>query len=320
MSAAGGLPTARPGVKEAVMAVAHTTTPEPGGMAHTAIGRAPGVTSEGQEEAVSMVPTRLGDLRVEVCGAGPPAVLWHSLFVDSTTWERVRGPLSAVRRLIIIDGPSHGGSAAASRIFTLDECAGAALDVLDHLRVTAPVDWVGNAWGGHVGILVAANSSDRCRSLVTIGTPVHALTRQERVRCTLLVGLYRLTGPIGPLITAVSDAVLGSHSAVRKPADARLIGDAVRRATRKGLYLAMRSVMLNRRDVTSELGAVTAPTLVVAGADDAMWTSDQARAAASLPSRGTCCVVPGGGHVAPLLEGASTLTEVLTTFWRQDRS
>jgi pimeloyl-ACP methyl ester carboxylesterase len=302
------------------MAVAHNTTPDPGGMAHTAIGRDAGATWEGREEAVTRVPTRLGDLRVEVCGAGPPAVLWHSLFVDSTTWERVRGPLSAVRRLIIIDGPSHGGSAAASRIFTLDDCAGAALDVLDHLGVSAPVDWVGNAWGGSVGILVAAAFPDRCRSLVTIGTPVHPLTRQERIKYTLLVGLYRLTGPIGPLITAVSDALLGSHSAVRKPADARLIGDAVRRATRKGLYLAMRSVMLNRRDLTPELGAVTVPTLVVAGADDAMWTSDQARAAASLPSRGTCGVVPGGGHVAPLLEGAVALTEALTAFWRQDCS
>jgi pimeloyl-ACP methyl ester carboxylesterase len=303
------------------MAVVHNTQREPGGVAHSAIGGDKSATSERREEAVTMVPTRLGDLRVEVCGAGgPTAVLWHSLFVDSTTWERVRGPLSAVRRLIIIDGPSHGGSAAASRIFTQEECAGAALDVLDHLGVTAPVDWVGNAWGGHVGTLVAAASPDRCRSLVTIGTPVHALTPRERVKCTLLVGLYRLTGPIGPLITAVSDALLGSHSAVRKPADARLIGDAVRRATRKGLYLAMRSVMLNRRDLTSELGAVTAPTLVVAGADDVMWTPDQARAAASLPSRGTCCVVPGGGHVAPLLEGASALTEALTTFWRRDCS
>jgi pimeloyl-ACP methyl ester carboxylesterase len=302
------------------MAVAHNTTPDPGGVAHAASGRVAGASSEEREHAVTMVPTRLGDLRVEVCGAGPTAVLWHSLFVDSTTWERVRGPLSAVRRLIIIDGPSHGGSAAASRIFTLHECAGAALDVLDHLGVTAPVDWVGNAWGGSVGILVAATSSDRCRSLVTIGTPVHSLTRQERVKYTLLVGVYRLTGPIRPLITAVSDALLGPHSAVRKPADARLIGDAVRRATRKGLYLAMRSVMLNRRDLTSALGAVIAPTLVVAGADDALWTSGQAQDAASVPSRGTYCVVPGGGHVAPLLEGASALTEVLTTFWRQDCS
>jgi len=302
------------------MAVAHTTTPEPGGMTHTAIGRDAGATSDGREDAITMVPTRLGDLRVEVCGAGPTAVLWHSLFVDSTTWERLRGPLSAVRRLVIIDGPSHGGSAAASRIFTLEECAGAALDVLDYLGVTAPVDWVGNAWGGHVGVLVAAASPDRCRSVVTIGTPVHPLTPKERVKCTLLVGVYRLTGPIGPLITSVSDALLGPHSAVRKPADARLVGDALRRATRPGLYRAMRSVMLNRRDLTSALAAVTAPTLMVAGADDAMWTSDQARGAAAVLSRGTYCVVPGGGHVAPLLEGASALTEVLTTFWRHDCS
>jgi pimeloyl-ACP methyl ester carboxylesterase len=300
------------------MAVAHTTTPEPGGMADMPIARDAGPTSEGREDAVTMVPTRLGELRVEVCGAGPTAVLWHSLFVDSTTWERMRGPLSAVRRLIIIDGPSHGGSAAASRIFTLEECAGAALDVLDHLGVTAPVDWVGNAWGGHVGTLVAAASPDRCRSLVTIGTPVHPLTPRERVKCIFLVGVYRMTGPIRPLITAVSDALLGPHSAGRQPADARLVGDALRRATRHGLYLAMRSVMLNRRDLRPALGAVTVPTLVVAGADDAMWTPDQARAAATLPSRGSCCVVPGGGHVAPLLDGASALVEALTTFWRQD--
>jgi pimeloyl-ACP methyl ester carboxylesterase len=41
------------------------------------------------------------------------------------------------------------------------------------------VDWVGNAWGGHVGILFAAVNPNRCRSLVTIGTPVHALPPAE---------------------------------------------------------------------------------------------------------------------------------------------
>jgi pimeloyl-ACP methyl ester carboxylesterase len=300
------------------MTVAHAA-PGAGEPAHRGIATDTGINSDRWDDAVVMIPTRLGDLRVEVTGSGPPAVLWHSLFVDSTTWERVRGPLSASRRLIIIDGPSHGGSAAATRLFTVDECASAALDVLDYLRVTERVDWVGNAWGGSVGILFARAYPLRCRSLVTIGTPVHALTRAERPKITLLVGVYRLTGPIRPLVTAVSDALLGPHSAVSRPADARLVGAAVRRATRRGLYRAMRSVMLNRQDLTSELTAVTVPTLVVAGADDVMWTSDQARTAASLPSQGSYRVVPGGGHVAPLLEGAPELVEVLTGFWRGEQ-
>lgn len=281
-----------------------------------ALAGEPGALANEGGDVVTMVPTRLGDLRVEICGSGPPAVLWHSLFVDSTTWERVREPLSAVRRLVIIDGPSHGGSMAATRIFALEECPGAALDVLDHLGVTQPVDWVGNAWGGHVGILFAAAWPDRCRSLVTIGTPVHGLAPGERPKLKLLVELYRLTGPIRPLVTAVTDGLLGPHSAARSPENARLVGNAFRRGTRRGKYLAMH-LMLNRPDLTSALRTVSAPTLVVAGAEDSMWTTDQARAAAALPLRGTTRVVPGGGHVAPLLDGAPALTELLTTFWRE---
>ena len=64
---------------------------------------------------VDAVPTRLGPLHVETVGSGPPAVLWHSLFVDSATWNRVRVPLAAERRLILIDGPNHGGSPPTRR-------------------------------------------------------------------------------------------------------------------------------------------------------------------------------------------------------------
>lgn len=297
------------------MATGHSTSVSAGVRQTAMVGEA-GTLADELRDGVTMVPTRLGDLRVEICGSGPPAVLWHSLFVDSTTWERVREELAAVRRLVIIDGPSHGGSAAATRIFALEECPGAALDVLDHFGISEPVDWVGNAWGGHVGILFAAAWPDRCRSLVTIGTPVQGMTTGERPKLKALVELYRVMGPIRPLVTAVSDALLGPHSAARSPENARLVSDAFRRGTRRGKYLAMH-LMLNRPDLTAALRTVTVPTLVVAGADDSMWTPDEARAAAALPPRGIARVVPGGGHVAPLLDGASALVELITTFWRE---
>ena len=108
---------------------------------------------------ITMVPTKLGTLRVDASGTGRPAVLWHSLFVDSRSWNRVRAALGESRRLFMIDGPSHGGSASMTRRFTLDECAGAALDVLDHLEITEPVDWVGNALGRSRGHPVCRCSS-----------------------------------------------------------------------------------------------------------------------------------------------------------------
>jgi hypothetical protein len=57
-----------------------------------------------------MVDTRLGALPVRVRGEGPVAVLWHSLFVDDRTWNRVEDDLARVRRLVIITGPGHGAS------------------------------------------------------------------------------------------------------------------------------------------------------------------------------------------------------------------
>ena len=72
-------------------------------------------------------------LHVETAGSGPPAVLWHSLFVDSTTWNRLVQRLPPNRRLILIDGPGHGDNPSLRRPFTLDDCAGAAVEVLDHL-------------------------------------------------------------------------------------------------------------------------------------------------------------------------------------------
>jgi len=128
-----------------------------------------------------MVETRLGALAVRVRGEGPVAVLWHSLFVDDSTWKRVEGDLARARRLVIITGPGHGASPDPGR-YNMDECAEAAADGLAALGVGEPVDWVGNAWGGHVGVVFAARWPERCRTLVTLGTPIQSYTLSERLR------------------------------------------------------------------------------------------------------------------------------------------
>lgn len=264
---------------------------------------------------VTSVPTRLGPLRVETAGSGPPAVLWHSLFVDSATWVRVRQPLASVRRLLLIDGPGHGYNPPVARRYTLDDCAGAAIDVLDHFRIGEPVDWVGNAMGGHVGIPFAAAYPGRCRSLATIGSPVHALTPPERRKIALLSRVYRLTGPVPPLVNLLTDALLGTHARAADPEAAALVGGAFRRATRRGMSGAIGSVSLHRPDLTPLLAKISAPTLICAAADDPTWTPADAAAAASHLPRGAPVVLPGSGHVAPLFEAAPAVAELLTTFW-----
>jgi pimeloyl-ACP methyl ester carboxylesterase len=161
------------------------------------------------------IETRVGPLHVATTGSGPPALLWHSLFVDSTTWGRLYPPLSAERSLVLVDGPNHGGHPALRRPFTLDDSVGAAVDVLDRLGVTEPVDWLGNAWGGHVGVLFAAAHPDRCRTLTAIGAPIHALGHADRRRTRLLSALYRAGGPRA-VSGIVVNALLGPGAPERR--------------------------------------------------------------------------------------------------------
>jgi pimeloyl-ACP methyl ester carboxylesterase len=265
--------------------------------------------------SVTSVPTRLGPLRVETAGAGPPAVLWHSLFVDSTTWARVRGPLASVRRLLLVDGPGHGRNPPVGHRFTLDECAGAAIDVLDHFRIGEPVDWVGNAWGGHVGIPFAVAYPGRCRSLATIGSPVHALTPPERRQIALLTRLYRLIGPLPPLVNLLTGALLGPDARAADPEGAALVGGAFPQARRRGMAGAIQSISLRRPDLTPLLTKISAPTLICAAASDPTWTpADAASAAGRLPN-GAPVIFPGSGHLAPLFEAAPAVVDLLTAFW-----
>ncbi|UWW09163.1 alpha/beta fold hydrolase [Mycolicibacterium brumae] len=97
------------------------------------------------------VDTGLGRLRLRRAGSGPPVLLWHSLFVDSSSWGPLFDRLAQRRDVIAVDGPCHGLSEGITRDFTLGEVATAAVAVLDNLEIADPVDWVGNAWGGHVG-------------------------------------------------------------------------------------------------------------------------------------------------------------------------
>jgi pimeloyl-ACP methyl ester carboxylesterase len=268
-------------------------------------------------DMTTTVATRLGELRVQTLGSGAPAVLWHSLFADSASWDRVREVLARQRRLILIDGPCHGGSAPTRTRFTLQDCAGAAQDVLDHLGVLEPVDWVGNAWGGHVGIVFASTQAERTRSLVTIGTPVRALTRAERMHIVPLVALYRLLGPARPLVKGVEDALLGARAPAQ---DTRVISAALRRADRRGMYAAMRSVMLSRPSLLPFLPGLRAPTLFVGVTDDAYSSQQEALQAARLLPRGAFTILPGNGHVAPLLQQGPALADVLLRFWHDPGS
>lgn len=261
-----------------------------------------------------MVPTRVGSLAVRVLGEGPPAVLWHSLFVDDRSWLRVEDGLARDRRLVVITGPGHGRSGDPGHRYSLDDCAAAAGEVLDALDERGPVDWVGNAWGGHVGIVFAAAWPERCRTLATFGTPVQAYGLSGQVQLRALLAVYRIAGMVGFLSSGISDALLSPRTRSADPEAVALVLDGLRTLERRALTNAMLSISLGRPDLTPRLAAIRCPTVFVTGDAHAEWTPAQAEDKVRSIARGSSAVVPDTAYLTPLESPEATI-RIVQDLW-----
>ncbi|MCX8559285.1 alpha/beta hydrolase [Mycolicibacterium mucogenicum] len=262
------------------------------------------------------VPTCLGDLHVRRTGTGPPAVLWHSLWVDSRSWGRLVDTLAAQRQVVTIDGPGYGTSSPIDRDFTLDECASAAGEVIDALGLDA-VDWIGNAWGGHVGITLAATEPHRLGSLTTIAAPVLPVSRRQRWTQTYpLAAAYRLLGP-NPLLTEILFDVLLGGARIAHTEPAAELKTAFRAMDRESARRTIR-YMHSWQSLADQLVAVTVPTLMMTGdLGDQHWSPADARAAAKTMPDARVVPLTGAGHVGPLLVDTDLIADAVTDFWAE---
>lgn len=260
------------------------------------------------------IQTPVGPLAVRVTGHGQPAVLWHSLFVDGRSWDRLIPRLDANRQLVIITGPGHGTSGDPGRRYSNEECADAARVVLAELGTDQPVDWVGNAWGGHIGAIVAARWPTMVRSLVLLGAPVAALTLPERLRTHLLLGLYVASGPSPAVLNGTTNVLLSTRTRAQDLQAVELVKGCLRAADRPMLRNAIVSASLHRTDLSEWLRRLTQPTLVVTGADHHGFTPQQARAALSLLHHGQVAVIPEAAYLLPL-EAPDACAQLIREFW-----
>ncbi|SFI59580.1 MULTISPECIES: alpha/beta fold hydrolase [Microbacterium] len=263
---------------------------------------------------VSRFDTAVGQLAVATQGSGPPAVLWHSLFVDDRSWDAVADDLAPHRTLIRITGPGHGASSALTAPFSLDDCADAAGEVLQAFEIEQAVDWVGNGWGGHVGLVLAARQPPRVRTLTTFNTPVAALTREQRKAPRLAKTLLSTVGAVRPLRDGIASALLSPQARAERPGLVAYVHDCLRSADRRALAHTVRSISLDRPDLTPLLSSIVARSVMVTGSDDELWTLDQARAAASRMPNAVAEEVSGSAHLTPL-ERPDEAARIILQHW-----
>lgn len=272
------------------------------------------VPSTGQtlDETSSHVPTRLGRLHVRTSGHGTPTILWPSMFVDSHTWDPVVPLLPPGRRYVLVDPPGLGLSEPLRRASDITVAADAACDVLDELGITGPVDWLGNAFGGHVGLKLGTRPGV-LRSLVAISSPTEPVPPALRRQINLLLPILRTAGAVGPVRSGILAGMLTDASAAQEPIR-RIVEDSLARPRRRSMALAVRSFILDRVDVNDELADLAVPSLFVASDDRGDWSPEDATAAAALAPDAEVVTITAARTLIPL-EQPEAVATVVRRFW-----
>ena len=235
----------------------------------------------------------LPDLYYTVDGpAGAPTlVLGNSLGTTVAMWEPQLPALTGRFRVVRYDHRGHGGSPVPDGPYSLAELGADLLSLLDRLGL-ARVHLGGLSLGGMVAMWVAAHAPkrvDRLALLCTsarLGPPEMWVQRAETV--------------LAHGVEAIADMMVGRWFT---PAFAATSPEVVAWA-RKQLtdtpasgYAAC-CAAVQTMDLVPVLGSITAPTLVIAGAEDPATPPEHARVIAAGIPNVRLEIVPDAAHLA----------------------
>lgn len=243
------------------------------------------------------VTTSLGVVNIRVSGSGTPIVFWPSLLMDGTMWAAQESRFAGRYRVVLVDPPGHGRSDPLTGPFTFDDCARCVAEILDALGARR-AHFVGNSWGGMIGGTFAARYPSRVLSAVLMNCTASPAGRRQRLEYGLLKRLSGVLGMRGPLVRVAVDAFVGPTTRGSRPDVVATIEQAVRRADVRSSGWAVTSVLLRRPDQVDLLARVTAPVLVVAGAEDTTFPVAETKVMAAAIPGARFVVLPGTAHLA----------------------
>ncbi len=238
-------------------------------------------------------------------GPGPVVVLLHGFPLDRSIWKAQATTLGARYRVIAPDLRGHGETPAPEGIYPMDDMADDVVELLDALKITEPVVVGGLSMGGYVALSMAVRHPRRLRGLMLINTraaadpPATAQVREELAR------QVEAAGSAGPAVATMLPKLFGPTARTRRPEVVAAVAERMEKTPARGVAGALRG-MAGRPDRTADLPRITLPTLVVAGADDALIPIDEStRMAEALPGA-QLVVIPDVGHLAPVEDPEAT--------------
>ena len=152
----------------------------------------------------------------------------------------------------------------------------------------------------------------RVAALALLDTSAEAETVTKRVRNRAFLALHRRAGiPYALYRSRIAPEMFGPRTLATRP---DLVEGAYHRAMgfdRDGVSRAALAVVVHRDSVLDELGAITAPTLVIVGRDDRALPPERSANIARAIAGAELEIVEGVGHMSAIEDPAAVNARLL---------
>jgi 3-oxoadipate enol-lactonase len=245
-------------------------------------------------------------------GKGPLVVLSHALGCDLTMWDCVAAALQDRYTVLRYDHRGHGRSAAAAGVYTIDDLADDAADLI-RTQTTAPVHFVGLSLGGMTAQALGARHPSLVRSLSIANSASHydaaaQAMWQARIDTVLAQGVSPIAeGAMQRWFTPEFRADANGGSA--RVATLRVVLEATAPTPYAHACAAVAQI-----DLAAGNARIACPTLVIAGSRDEATPPAMSQAIAASIA-GAQLLSLDAAHLSAV-EQPEAFARLLTDFWQ----
>lgn len=234
----------------------------------------------------------------------PVLVLSNALGGTREMWEPQLAALAEHYRVVRYDQRGHGGSPVPPGPYQLEDLAGDVLALLDHLEVPS-ASFAGASLGGVLGLWLGAHAAERIDALTVCGTSAWLDRRDaelDRARAAREHGTSEL-------VASTIERWFTPYFRERHAEDAASYA-AMIAGTDDEAYARCCEVLAHA-DLRAELPSISAPTLVISGADDPATPPEHGAAIADgIGGNARLAIVDHAAHLANV-ERAAEFTALL---------
>jgi 3-oxoadipate enol-lactonase len=248
------------------------------------------------------------DIHYEISGSGPWVTLAHSLATDLTLWDELAAALATRFSVLRYDARGHGRTSAPDEPYSFPQLVADLVGLLDALKIER-THFVGLSMGGMLAQHFALAAPQRLDKLVVVSS-TSRVPVEGRAMWSERIAIARSQGMAAHVEGTLARWFTAPYRAAHPEVMAR-IGKLIRSTPVAGF--AGWGAAISGLDITARLGAVTAPTLVVVGAEDPGTPPAASEAIAAAIPGARLEIIPSASHQL-VIEQAATFRRLLLEF------